>query len=158
MVGDADVFAAFLLTWVTYRNSVELQTTEGSIPESHVHARGCRAMMGHVTENGTETSFLRIFKGLVWDKMSWMLSTADSSRSLFMTPMSSFDDRVRYFEQLCITGTPIEAWKSAPLEVVNDYLCDLLRTSLVWFHDIAMEESSSPLDARTVPVGTTEYI
>lgn len=158
MVADADVFAAFLLAWVTHRNSIQLQTAEGSIAESHVHARGCGAMMGSVIEHGTDTPFLRIFKGLVWDKMSWMVSTTDSSRSVFMTPMSSFDDRVRYFEQLCMTGTPTDAWKSAPLEAVNDYLCDLLRTSLVWFHDIAMEESFSPLDARTIPVGTAEYI
>jgi hypothetical protein len=150
-IQDADVFAAFLLAWATYGDS-------NGLSESLVHARGCGAMMRHVSATGADTTFLQIFRGLLWDKISWMILTADSSQLASSTPFSSFGNRVRYYEQLCITGTPVWAWKSAPLEAVHDYLCDLLRTSLVWFHDIAIAESGCTLGIATVPVGIANYI
>jgi hypothetical protein len=150
-IQDADVFAAFLLAWATYRDSA-------GVPESLKHARGCGDMMRYISSSGADTPFLQIFKFLVWDKISWMILTADSSRFSSVAPLSSFGHRVRYYEQLCITGTPVGAWKSAPLEAVNDYLCDLLRTSLVWFHDIVIAESSYSLGAVSIPAGMANYI
>jgi hypothetical protein len=150
-IQDADVFAAFLLAWATYRDSA-------GVSESLKHARGCGDMMRYISASGADTPFLQIFKFLVWDKISWMILTADSSRFSSVATLSSFGHRVRYYEQLCITGTPVEAWKSTSLEAVNDYLCDLLRTSLVWFHDIAIAEPSYPLGAVSVPVGMANYL
>lgn len=145
LIADADAFAAMILAWVA--------RSRGMVRESLLHSSGGIALLNHLLPMGPSrhsSNLLDVFAPLLRDNFNTVLaasSVLDSSSEDSLP--SSFVDRIGYFERLCHTGSPPEAWRTTELETTYNYLRGSVYTALLAFKDIIyLELSSSSGTAR----------
>jgi hypothetical protein len=118
LLNDGDVFAALMLAWTA--------VCRGSQHVAELHARGCLLMLTAISsrdQDSSDTRLLRIFSPFILDDMSTIISMGgDSAQPTEAPRRSSFSERLGYYQELCHTGTPSEAWQEPILEATYNYL------------------------------------
>lgn len=106
---DFDVFAAMILAWICIYKG----RTETSI----IHAGGCLTMLRLLLRDNNRrlTDILTIFSPLVVDNLTSIFNMAGQDFPIRTTPLN-FTHRYLYYELLCQTGSPKDAWQPAEIE------------------------------------------
>jgi hypothetical protein len=116
ILNDADVFAAMMLAWIA--------GCKGWTAESLTHGYGCLSIMHHLDstsgrEMGRLSRHLAFFTPLILDNVASVLSLAGSRNP---TGAVTFRHRATYYEELCRTGSPPEAWQPPKVEACYNHL------------------------------------
>jgi hypothetical protein len=140
LIVDADVFAAYMLSWAA-------SICQDPENRDFMHAQGCLTMLSHISSRGEGMSeFLAVFSGMMMADMQTVLlkKRPRDTAALTINPakLRTFDDRHRYYKELCRTGTPPEAWcQDSLLENTHSYLRGaVLNGALNFLKRIAMME------------------
>jgi hypothetical protein len=151
LIEDADVFASQILAWIAL--------CQDSREEALVHAHGCISMMEtlrHSGRPGRSSDLLAVFSPLILDNMNIVIAVGRD----VPTTTSTFAQRVPYYRELCRTGTPPEAWRSADLETIHGFVRGAVCVSIVTLKQIAIKERNGlSLDKRmSATKALTAYI
>jgi hypothetical protein len=155
-IEEADVFAAFLLAWLA------LQELDYTSTESGVHAKGCVALLTQLSQNAHTKSLsplLELFEPFIWDGI-FVISAAVRGE-IANTPkrITTFEQRVKYFVQLCWTGTPTEAWQSPTIEALHNQLGHLLSSLFCSLRYAAIKELAGDIEERNnIVVDVVSYV
>jgi hypothetical protein len=155
-IADSDVFAAMVLAWI--------ELCRGSTADSLVHAYGCMSML-EVLDNGRlpgrASDLLATFAPLILDNMNSVLAVGGAlPQKPSAGKPSSFGQRLIYYQELCRTGSPPEAWQSTVLETMHNYFRGAIGSVIVELRQIATLERNGAVDGASVRAAQSalEYI
>lgn len=131
---DSDVFAAFMLAWIAFNRL--------SRDESAIHVNGCMKMLDFLVENIARrplSDALIAFQPYVLDRVFLISSTVPGVS--FPERKTTLAQRIRYYELLCQTGTPLEGWLTGAVsEAVHDHLGDMIVIGFHWLDYVVNEQ------------------
>jgi len=133
---DFDVFAAMILAWIC----VYKGRTETSI----IHADGCLTMLRLLLKDNNRrlTNILAIFSPLVVDNLTSIFNMAGQDFPIRKTPLN-FTHRYLYYELLCQTGSPKDAWQPVDIEATYNTIRGAMGVVFQALGRVTLRESSS---------------